>query len=179
MSQLVGCLEMTLGIFEQCTEPLADNSSDTESETMTKKPKYPRRSRAKAAVAARVQRQSMELFQSAFDQVRGIVVNSGFKSILDLPYGEEKKERVTRPAPNKPAFVLPQRLNNQGPYGWSDRLTNVARKMMYVSGETAEPSIETTSMIEDIVRQQVIELVSCASVTRLYVANETSASKLH
>ncbi|KAF4774249.1 spt3 [Colletotrichum scovillei] len=159
MSQLVGCLEMTLGIFEQCTEPLADNSSDTESETMTKKPKYPRRSRAKAAVAARVQRQSMELFQSAFDQVRGIVVNSGFKSILDLPYGEEKKERVTRPAPNKPAFVLPQRLNNQGPYGWSDRLTNVARKMMYVSGETAEPSIETTSMIEDIVRQQVIELL--------------------
>ncbi|KAK1699846.1 SPT3-like protein [Colletotrichum godetiae] len=31
--------------------------------------------------------------------------------------------------------------------------------MMYVSGETAEPSIETTSMIEDIVRQQVIELL--------------------
>ncbi|KAK1465937.1 spt3 [Colletotrichum melonis] len=158
MSQLVGCLEMTLGIFEQCTKPLADDSS-AESETITKKPKYPRRSRAKAAVAARVQRQSMELFQSAFDQVRGIVVNSGFKSILDLPYGEEKKQRVTRPAPNKPAFVLPQRLNNQGPYGWSDRLTNVARKMMYVSGETAEPSIETTSMIEDIVRQQVIELL--------------------
>ncbi|KXH41912.1 spt3 [Colletotrichum simmondsii] len=150
---------MTLGIFEQCTEPLADNSSDAESETITKKPKYPRRSRAKAAVAARVQRQNMELFQSAFDQVRGIVVNSGFKSILDLPYGEEKKERFTRPAPNKPAFVLPQRLNNQGPYGWSDRLANVARKMMYVSGETAEPSIETTSMIEDIVRQQVIELL--------------------
>ncbi|KAI3544482.1 spt3 [Colletotrichum filicis] len=149
---------MTLGIFEQCTKPLADDSS-AESETITKKPKYPRRSRAKAAVAARVQRQSMELFQSAFDQFRGIVVNSGFKSILDLPYGEEKKQRVTRPAPNKPAFVLPQRLNNQGPYGWSDRLTNVARKMMYVSGETAEPSIETTSMIEDIVRQQVIELL--------------------
>ncbi|KAI3551775.1 spt3 [Colletotrichum abscissum] len=158
VSQLVGCLEMTLGIFEQCTKPLADDSS-AESETITKKPKYPRRSRAKAAVTARVQRQSMELFQSAFDQVRGIVVNSGFKSILDLPYGEEKKQRVTRPAPNKPAFVLPQRLNNQGPYGWSDRLTNVARKMMYVSGETAEPSIETTSMIEDIVRQQVIELL--------------------
>ncbi|EXF76297.1 spt3 [Colletotrichum fioriniae PJ7] len=150
---------MTLAIFEQCTEPLADNTSDAESETITKKPKYPRRSRAKAAVAARVQRQSMELFQSAFDQVRGIVVNSGFKSILDLPFGEEKKKRVTRPAPNKPAFILPQRLNNQGPYGWSDRLTNVSRKMMYVSGETAEPSIETTSMIEDIVRQQVIELL--------------------
>jgi hypothetical protein len=33
------------------------------------------------------------------------------------------------------------------------------RQMMYVSGETAEPSVETTSIIEDIVRQQVIELV--------------------
>ncbi|KAK4080386.1 hypothetical protein Trihar35433_1491 [Trichoderma harzianum] len=31
--------------------------------------------------------------------------------------------------------------------------------MMYVSGETAEPSVETTGIIEDIVRQQVIELV--------------------
>jgi hypothetical protein len=34
-------------------------------------------------------------------------------------------------------------------------------QMMFVSGETAEPSIETTGIIEDIVRQQVIELVSC------------------
>jgi transcription initiation protein SPT3 len=32
-------------------------------------------------------------------------------------------------------------------------------QMMYVSGETAEPPVETTSIIEDIVRQQVIELV--------------------
>lgn len=33
-------------------------------------------------------------------------------------------------------------------------------KMMYVSGETGEPSVETTGIIEDIVRQQVIEIVS-------------------
>jgi transcription initiation protein SPT3 len=32
--------------------------------------------------------------------------------------------------------------------------------MMFVSGETAEPSHETTSMIEELVRQQVIEMVS-------------------
>lgn len=32
-------------------------------------------------------------------------------------------------------------------------------KMMYVSGETAEPSAETTGMVEEIVRQQVIEMV--------------------
>lgn len=40
------------------------------------------------------------------------------------------------------------------------RLTNILGQMMYVSGETAEPSVETTSIIEDVVRQQVIELVS-------------------
>ena len=32
--------------------------------------------------------------------------------------------------------------------------------MMFVSGETAEPSAETTGMIEELVRQQVIEMVS-------------------
>lgn len=31
--------------------------------------------------------------------------------------------------------------------------------MMFVSGETAEPSVETTTLIEEIVRQQVIEIV--------------------
>ena len=30
---------------------------------------------------------------------------------------------------------------------------------MFVSGETGEPSTETTGLIEDIVRQQVIEMV--------------------
>ena len=34
-------------------------------------------------------------------------------------------------------------------------------QMMYVSGETAEASAETTGMIEEIVRQQVIEMVCC------------------
>jgi transcription initiation protein SPT3 len=37
-------------------------------------------------------------------------------------------------------------------------------KMMYVSGETAEPSPETTGMVEEIVRQQVIEMVNAASI---------------
>jgi hypothetical protein len=35
--------------------------------------------------------------------------------------------------------------------------------MMYVSGETGEPSLETTGIIEDIVRQQVVEIVSLPS----------------
>jgi len=37
--------------------------------------------------------------------------------------------------------------------------------MMYVSGETAEASAETTGMIEEIVRQQVIEMVSFPPTT--------------
>lgn len=38
--------------------------------------------------------------------------------------------------------------------------TNLIKQMMYVSGETGEPSVETTGIIEDIVRQQVVEIVS-------------------
>lgn len=40
------------------------------------------------------------------------------------------------------------------------KLTIAIGQMMFVSGETAEPSTETTGMIEEIVRQQVIEMVS-------------------
>lgn len=41
----------------------------------------------------------------------------------------------------------------------SNKRINSFQQMMYVSGETGESSVETTSIIEDIVRQQVIELV--------------------
>lgn len=44
-------------------------------------------------------------------------------------------------------------------YRFRARLTWLLEQMMYVSGETAEASVETTGIIEDIVRQQVIELV--------------------
>ncbi|KAJ6120844.1 transcription initiation factor IID 18kD subunit-domain-containing protein [Penicillium sp. IBT 18751x] len=42
-------------------------------------------------------------------------------------------------------------------------LTDLIRQMMFVSGETAEPSIESTTLIEDITRQQVIEIVRFAA----------------
>lgn len=42
----------------------------------------------------------------------------------------------------------------------SFELTSCYEQMMFVSGETAEPSTETTGLIEDIVRQQVVEMVS-------------------
>ncbi|KAJ5407135.1 hypothetical protein N7465_008419 [Penicillium sp. CMV-2018d] len=46
--------------------------------------------------------------------------------------------------------------------------TNDIVKMMFVSGETAEPSPETTTLIEEITRQQVIEILtrSTALATR-------------
>lgn len=42
---------------------------------------------------------------------------------------------------------------------WRAKLRETFRQMMFVSGETAEPSTETTTLIEEIVRQQVIEMV--------------------
>ena len=51
------------------------------------------------------------------------------------------------------------------PDDWEDMETFKQRliywigQMMFVSGETAEPSPETTWMIEEIVREQVVEMV--------------------
>jgi hypothetical protein len=46
------------------------------------------------------------------------------------------------------------------PEEFKERLTYSIEQMMFVSGETAEASPETTGMIEEIVRAQVIEMVS-------------------
>lgn len=57
--------------------------------------------------------------------------------------------------------------------------TDTIPQMMYVSGETGEPSVETTGIIEEIVRQQVIEIVS-ANYTMIHCeSNNTTATKLH
>lgn len=52
---------------------------------------------------------------------------------------------------------------------WKERLTEVIIQMMFVSGETVEASAETTGMIEEIVRQQVIEMVGQVSQPYLTV----------
>ena len=62
------------------------------------------------------------------------------------------------------------------------RFTNQVRQMMYVSGETGEPSVETTSIIEDIVRQQVISMVSSFPfliATKIQGLTSFPAQKLH
>lgn len=43
---------------------------------------------------------------------------------------------------------------------FKERLLKTLSQMMFVSGEQAEPSAETTYLIEEIVREQVIEMVS-------------------
>ena len=46
---------------------------------------------------------------------------------------------------------------------FKEELTLWIQQMMFVAGETGEPSVETTSMIEEIVRQQVVEIVSLSN----------------
>ena len=47
--------------------------------------------------------------------------------------------------------------------GFKSRLTYVLGQMMFVSSETAEPGPETTWMIEEIVREQVVEMARVSS----------------
>lgn len=46
--------------------------------------------------------------------------------------------------------------NNQEKYKYKIEI----QQMMFVNGETCDPPVETTSLIEDIVRSQVVEMVS-------------------
>ena len=43
---------------------------------------------------------------------------------------------------------------------WKADIAFYLKQMMFVSGETGEPSIETTTLVEEIVQQQVKEIVS-------------------
>ncbi|KAF4921452.1 SAGA complex subunit spt3 [Colletotrichum viniferum] len=160
LRDLVSGLEMAIGVFEQLTP----EDGNIEVEGPGEKPKPLRSSRAAKAVSERVQRKSYELFQSAFDQAVGVIHPSGFKSIYDIPVTNEERAELQKPKPRrrrapKHRPLPPLKEGEKRLYGIHERIANVFRKMMYVSGETAEPSVETTSMIEDIVRQQVIELL--------------------
>ena len=60
----------------------------------------------------------------------------------------------------KPAYV---EANTEPMEDWGIRLIKALHQMMFVSGETAEASAETTAMIEEIVHTQVIEMVGSSS----------------
>lgn len=82
-----------------------------------------------------------------------------------LTYHELMKQ-VFENAASRPEF--PHTNNNDDDDDFDDDCSNghqsvlshVLPQMMFVSGETAEPSVETTGMIEQIVREQVVEMVS-------------------
>lgn len=57
-------------------------------------------------------------------------------------------------------------VKHESEIDFKQRLTEWFQQMMYVSGETAEASPETTYLIEEIVREQVVEMVSSARVIR-------------
>ena len=48
---------------------------------------------------------------------------------------------------------------------WRWLMHNMILQMMFVSGEEAEPSVQTTTIIEEIVREQVVELVSWSLIS--------------
>ncbi len=63
--------------------------------------------------------------------------------------------------PKTPVLAVEAIGTEDGPDGWiTELLTFSIRQMMFVSGETAEASVDTTSMIEEIVHAQVVEMVS-------------------
>ncbi|KAK0672734.1 transcription initiation factor IID, 18kD subunit-domain-containing protein [Cercophora samala] len=80
------------------------------------------------------------------------------------------KDLLTRPDPKGKGQATQQEEGREevafedeiDPKDW---IADIIIKMMYVSGETGEPSAETTGIIEDIVRQQVIEILrSCTEL---------------
>ena len=48
---------------------------------------------------------------------------------------------------------------------WRWLMHHMILQMMFVSGEEAEPSVQTTTIIEEIVREQVVELVSLSFIS--------------
>lgn len=61
--------------------------------------------------------------------------------------------------------LIPRLSDNMAPetelpeQEYREELADIIAKMMFVSGETAEPSPETTTIIEEIVHTQVVEMV--------------------
>lgn len=49
---------------------------------------------------------------------------------------------------------------------YKEDMANMISQMMFVSGETADPPPETTTIIEEIVHTQVVEMVCCFHQTQ-------------
>lgn len=122
------------------------------------------------------------MFQTAFDDTVGACFHSGFQSIDNVAVstdGPPPRDLTTEPQEltlfyhdmeihlNDICFLSDDSFlfDEETAEDFRVRLTDIIRQMMYVSGETAEPSVETTNIIEGIVREQVVELVGHHSRT--------------
>jgi len=123
------------------------------------------------------------IFQTAYDEACSLP--SVGASAQQLRAAERELRLPARPQ-SAPASTF----NGNEPHQYfSSRLLDQILQMMYVSGETGEPSVETTGIIEEIVRQQVIEIVSLmlrrychhhplSSRVAVHVANMLSSAPL-
>jgi hypothetical protein len=119
-----------------------------------------------------------------------IVISSG-ADLTDRHHSRHSRKvfRVQRTSPPKQRRTHPRHHQDDG--GQGSEIQGVShlnsandkieiQQMMFVSGEVAEPLSETTGLVEDIVRAQVVEMVSSA-VTRLILdrpSNSTSSQTL-
>ncbi|KAF3350538.1 transcription initiation factor IID, 18kD subunit-domain-containing protein [Verticillium dahliae] len=136
----------------------------------------PRGARTLALACSQAQQEAGELFQTAFDDTVGACFHSGFQSIDNVAVstdGPPPRDLTTEPQEltlfyhdmeihlNDICFLSDDSFlfDEETAEDFRVRLTDIIRQMMYVSGETAEPSVETTNIIEGIVREQVVELL--------------------
>jgi hypothetical protein len=101
---------------------------------------------------------AMDLFSEEFAK---LVRPSAKKTRVNLGLLERRIdviERILRELPFAIDFDNPDQ-EEESMDNFQIKLIRHLKQMMYVSGETAEPSHETTGMVEEIVRQQVIEMV--------------------
>ena len=96
------------------------------------------------------------IFAAHFNAALGL---SGSKNVGKFRRGAKGLLKLDLLSPTP--YTAPYDYENETMETFRERFrTDTIPQMMYVSGETGEPSVETTGIIEEIVRQQVIEIVS-------------------
>ncbi|KAJ4300219.1 Transcription initiation protein spt3 [Collariella sp. IMI 366227] len=127
-----------------------------------------------------LQSDAAAMFQEAFDEAIGIDTGKELQNIWrmlepvlstrgiplrHLPWAYKLAHGLLLPSVGFQAEQDKKKKNSNEPYPRQAIANYLEFQMMYVSGETAEPSVETTGIIEDIVRQQVIEILrSCTEL---------------
>ena len=96
---------------------------------------------------------------------------SGNASVSASPITEEMSlsHDTSEPPPDEEIMEL---------YKWTV-LIPALHQMMFVAGETADPPVETTILIEQIVHEQVIEMVSLSGLTKKGETNIEKAQTVY